>query len=211
MVINNLQPGLLPLATFVFVMSITPGPNNIMLLTSGARFGLRPSVSHMLGITSGFVVLLALASAGIGALVLSLPSVLTLLTIGCVIYLLWLAWQLFSSAPLAGADSNAAVGKPWRWREAALFQLANPKAWAMAVSSASMASSLVGPAMNRYLILIAIATVINLPCILVWTAFGAWIRRWLGHSWVSRVFNSVMAGLIVATAVWMLLPLFRVG
>eukprot|EP01037_Dinobryon_pediforme_P034134 gene34134-39919_t len=85
-----------PLATFAFVTSITPGPNNIMLTSSGIWFGFLRSVPHMLGITCGFAVLLAICAAGIGSLVMALPVVHVLLKVMGSLYLLYLAWKLSS-------------------------------------------------------------------------------------------------------------------
>jgi threonine/homoserine/homoserine lactone efflux protein len=186
---------LMPVAIFVFVMSITPGPNNIMLLSSGARFGLRRSLPHMFGITGGFLALLGLTTAGVGAVVLAHPLVTLVLTLGCCLYLLWLGWLLLRSEPLsADLPKGSPEARPLRWLDAALFQLANPKAWAMAV---------------RCILLMAVVAVVNLPCILLWTLSGAAIRSLLGLSWVSRGFNILMAGMIALTAVWMLIPLFE--
>jgi threonine/homoserine/homoserine lactone efflux protein len=200
----------MPVAIFVFVMSITPGPNNIMLLSSGARFGLRRSLPHMFGITGGFLALLGVTTAGVGAVVLAHPLVTLVLTIGCCLYLLWLGWLLLRSEPLsADVPTGSPEARPLRWLDAALFQLANPKAWAMAVPLASMASNSNVPTAVRYILLMAVVAVVNLPCILLWTLSGAAIRSLLGFSWVSRGFNILMAGMIALTAVWMLIPLFE--
>src|ERR1700688_929488 len=83
-----------PLVIFMVVMSITPGPNNLMLLSSGARFGLRRTLPHLLGITSGFLLVLLVTYAGVGAIILTYPSLKNVLTVACVLYLLWLGYQL---------------------------------------------------------------------------------------------------------------------
>jgi threonine/homoserine/homoserine lactone efflux protein len=205
---------LLPLLSFAFVMSITPGPNNIMLLSSGARFGLRRSLPHMLGVTGGFLALLALTAAGVGALLLSFPMVSVLLAIGCAAYLLWLAWQLVRSSGVAANKPNAtepptASERPLSWFAAAVFQVANPKAWAMAVPMVGLTHSLEGSLASRALTTSAAVVAVNLPCIALWTVCGVVLRELLAHRWIGRALYWFMALLVAGTAVWMLAPLWR--
>ncbi len=201
---------LLPLAAFAFVMSITPGPNNLMLLNSGVRFGVRRSMPHVLGITVGFGGLLAVAFAGVAALVLLNPGVMTVLTVSCVLYLLWLASQLLrapSVPPAAGPDTAAGTLQPMSFLGAGLFQFVNPKAWAMAVVSVGITAHWpVEPTLGLTWLLL-VAMLINLPCVLVWMIGGAMLRRLLGSHSVRRAFDFAMAALVIATALWMLLPL----
>ncbi len=209
---NRSFTDLLPLAAFAFVMSITPGPNNLMLLNSGVRFGVRRSMPHVLGITVGFGGLIAVSFAGVAALVLLNPGVMTVLTVCCVLYLLWLAWQLLRAPPVpatASASAEAGTGslQPMSFLGAGLFQFVNPKAWAMAVASVGITAHWpVEPALGLTWLLL-IAMLINLPCVLVWMVGGAMLRRLLGSHSVRRAFDFAMAALVVATALWMLLPL----
>src|SRR6267154_494683 len=113
-----------PLVTFMFVMSITPGPNNLMLLSSGARFGLRRTLPHLLGITSGFLLVLLVTFAGLDAVILAYPSLKSALTVACVLYLLWLGYQLLRAgspkdATPAPAGTNG--GRPLSFWESTLF------------------------------------------------------------------------------------------
>jgi threonine/homoserine/homoserine lactone efflux protein len=202
---------LLPLAAFAFVMSITPGPNNLMLLNSGVRFGVRRSMPHVLGITVGFGGLIAVAFAGVATLVLLNPGVMTVLTVCCVLYLLWLAWQLVRAprVPTAAANTDAATDalQPMSFVGAGLFQFVNPKGWAMAVASVGITAHWpVEPALGLTWLLL-VAMLINLPCVLVWMIGGAMLRRLLGSPGIRRAFDFAMAALVVATALWMLLPL----
>jgi threonine/homoserine/homoserine lactone efflux protein len=198
---------LLPLVAFAFVMSITPGPNNLMLLNSGVRFGVRRSMPHVLGITVGFGGLLAVAFAGVAAVVLLNPGVMTVLTVCCVLYLVWLAWQLLRPAPPVDAPAEASALQPMSFLGAGLFQFVNPKAWAMAVASVGITAPWpVEPAMGL-IWLLAIAMLVNLPCVLVWMIGGAMLRRLLGTPGVRRTFDFAMAALVIATALWMMLPL----
>jgi threonine/homoserine/homoserine lactone efflux protein len=201
---------MLPLAAFAFVMSITPGPNNLMLLNSGVRFGVRRSMPHVLGITVGFGGLIAVAFAGVAAMVLLNPGVMTVLTVCCVLYLLWLAWQLLRAPPVPPATqpgAEIATFQPMSFVGASLFQFVNPKGWAMAVASVGITAQWpVEPALGLAWLL-AIAMLVNLPCVLVWLIGGALLRRLLGTHGIRRAFDLAMAALVVATALWMLLPL----
>ncbi len=214
---------MLPLATFSMVMSITPGPNNFMLLASGARFGLRRSLPHLLGVTGGFLLLLVIAYAGVAAAMLAWPAVTMALTVLCAAYLLWLGAKLLREAPAAApsepahareASRGPGFARPLRWTESALFQFVNPKGWGMAVAAVAMLADGVDPQATRFeslVVLLAVSGGVNLPCVLAWTLFGAAMRRLLERPAVSRAFNLSMAVLVAATAAWMLLPVLRLA
>jgi threonine/homoserine/homoserine lactone efflux protein len=199
-----------PLVIFMFVMSITPGPNNLMLLSSGARFGLRRTLPQMVGITSGFMVLLLVTYAGVGAVVLSYPSLKGVLTLICVLYLLWLGYQLLRAGDpneTAPALAGNGAGRPLRLWESTLFQLVNPKGWGTAVPAIGIVARDGLPPVYAALLLLGAALLVNPPCILVWTLFGAAVRPLLAVRWIRRVFNALMSALILGTAWWMLQPL----
>ena len=122
----------LALVAFAFVTSITPGPNNLMLLASGAAFGFRRSVPHMLGVGIGFVAMTVLVGLGLAGLIEAAPGLRLALKAAGVAYMLWFAWKILN----AGAPGEAgAAARPMRFHEAALFQWVNPKAWAMALTA----------------------------------------------------------------------------
>jgi len=204
---------LAPLALFMFVSSITPGPNNLMLLSSGLRFGFNRTLPHMLGITAGMMLLLLVAYAGVGALLLASPGLDKLLTVACCLYLLWLAMALLrdeepvQTGPAEPADGTAQRTRPLRVGEAVLFQFVNPKAWAMAVTACTIAAGFPLSTPVRLTLMVLISAAINLPCISVWALFGRTMRQHLGTAQLRQAFNLAMAGLVVATALWMLLPL----
>lgn len=193
---------LLPLATFAFVSSITPGPNNIMLTSSGILFGFVRSIPHMLGITFGFGVMLVLCAAGIGSLVLAVPAIHVVLKSLGSAYLLYLAWQLRSMAFRQDGNSFA---RPMSFLGAALFQFANPKAWVMAVTGASAFLPLVQPVWFAIALFCLVFCAINLPCVGVWAGTGAVLRRYLAQPVWQRLFCGVMVILTVysAIAIWM--------
>lgn len=193
---------LLPLALFAFVSSITPGPNNIMLTSSGILFGFMRSIPHMLGITVGFGLLLALCAAGIGALLLALPALHLGLKAAGSAYLVYLAWKLRT---LAWSGTDAGSARPMSFLGAALFQFANPKAWVMAVTGAAAFLPLIEPAWLAIAVFCIVFCAVNLPCIATWAGTGAVLRRYLGQPRWRRLFCGLMmaATLYSALAIWL--------
>ena len=192
---------LFPLALFAFVSSITPGPNNIMLTSSGIVFGFMRTIPHMLGITAGFGVLLALCAAGVGQLVLAAPAAHLALQVAGSAYLIYLAWQLRSMAFV----QQDAESKPMSLFGAALFQFANPKAWVMAVTGASAFLPVMQPLWFAVAVFCVVFCAVNLPCIGVWAGAGAALRRHLAQPKWQRLFCIVMVLLTLysAAAVWL--------
>lgn len=203
------SPALLlaPLAMFMLVASITPGPNNLMLLSSGVRFGFNRTVPHLLGIVGGMALLLLVAYAGAAGLMLALPWIGQAMTLACCAYLLWLAGAMLRvEAPRNGGEP-AAAAQPLRASEAVLFQFVNPKAWAMAVAACTMAGKLPLPETAKLGTLLLVCSIVNLPCVSLWALFGKSMRRHLDSPRVRQAFNGAMAALLLATALWMLWPL----
>lgn len=185
---------LLAFALFAFVSSITPGPNNLMLLSSGVNFGFKKSIWHILGVIFGFFLLLVCVGLGIGQLMTRLPWAFYALKWCGGIYLLYLAWNIATSTSIEESESNAA--KPMSFLSASLFQVVNPKAWIMAIS----AYSLYIPASSGTWIIISMAALyaaICLPCIMVWVAFGLSLRTYLSDAMKLKLFNYLMALLLV--------------
>lgn len=189
----------LPCATYAFVMSITPGPNNVMLTAAGANFGLRRTLPHILGITCGFGSQVAAVCCGLGVLFTRWPQVHTTLKWVGAAYLLYLGWQLLRAR--GAATGNA--GKPITFAEAAAFQYLNPKAWVMSVTAATL---FLPPQLGQLLasgFVTAIVALVNLPCITAWALFGSSLRLTLTRPVARRIFNWVMAVALGATGVMM--------
>jgi len=179
---------------FAFVSSITPGPNNLMLMASGANFGFRRTIPHMLGIAIGFTFMIALVGAGLMQLFDRFPVSYTILKTLSVIYLLWLSWKIANAGePGAGR----AGGTPMTFIQAAAFQWVNPKAWAMALTAISVYAS--DRDMSAVLLVALIFGAVNLPSICVWTLLGQKIRVLLTNPTRLRAFNITMAVLLIAT------------
>lgn len=184
---------LLALMGFAFVTSITPGPNNLMLLSSGVNYGFVRTLPHMLGISSGFSVLLICVGFGLGKLLEFYPPIfIGLKTIGGV-YLLFLAYKIATSGPVGQTKSS---GKPMTFMQAALFQWVNPKAWVMAISSMSAYTS----PENYNLTVLIIALVfplVNFPSVSCWSMFGRSMQGFLQDPARLKYFNFLMAALLV--------------
>jgi threonine/homoserine/homoserine lactone efflux protein len=193
---------LAPLMTFAFVSSITPGPNNIMLASSGIWFGFRRSIPHMLGITFGFGVLLAICAAGIGTLVMAVPALQTVLKVAGSGYLLYLAWQMRAMNFDREAEQTH---RPMGFVGAAVFQFANPKAWIMAITGGAAFLPNLAPVSLAIGVYCLVFCAVNLPCISVWAGAGALLRRFLADPFWQKVFCGVMIMLTAysALAVWM--------
>lgn len=185
---------LLALVAFAFVTSITPGPNNLMLMASGANFGFRRTLPHMLGVSLGFAAMALVIGLGLAELFQRVPETLIALKIVSVAFLLYLAWKI---ATAAGVGEGAENGRPMTFLQAAAFQWVNPKAWAMALTAVSVyaPSQTLGAIASVAIIFAAV----NLPSVASWAALGLGIRRALSDPARLRAFNWVMAGLLVAT------------
>ncbi|MEQ9694464.1 LysE family translocator [Shimia sp. SDUM112013] len=182
------------LVAFAFVSSITPGPNNLMLMASGANFGFRRTIPHMLGIGIGFTVMVLLVGVGLMGLFEIVPYAHLTLKVVSVTYLLWLAWKIAHASAPKGGDSAAT---PLTFLQAALFQWVNPKAWTMALT----AISLYAPERSLFAVALVAGVfgLVNLPSVSVWTVLGQQMRRILNSARRLVVFNWTMAGLLVAS------------
>ena len=199
-----LTPELLAaLALFAFVSSITPGPNNTMLMASGANFGFRASLPHLMGVSGGFFILVVAVGLGLGGLFSAYPELHDILSVAGGLYLLWLAWKIATSKGMA---TRGGSGKPQTFLQAAAFQWVNPKAWAMALGAVTAYA----PREHYVANILAVSLIfvaINLPCVMSWTGFGVGLRRFLDRPAVMRGFNIVMALLLVASLIPLALEL----
>ncbi|ETX13696.1 lysine transporter LysE [Roseivivax halodurans JCM 10272] len=179
---------------FAFVATVTPGPNNLMLMASGANFGYRRTLPHMLGIVGGVALMALLVGAGLMALFEAVPALSFVLKVLSVGYLLWLAFKVATAAPMEDRDAD---GRPLTFLQAAMFQWVNPKAWAMCLS----AITLYAP--DRSLLSVVIVAgafaLVSFPLISIWTWMGTMVRQWLSNATRLKVFNITMAALLVGS------------
>ena len=185
---------ILPLATFAFVTSVTPGPNNLMLMASGANFGFRRTVPHMLGVALGFVFLAIVVGLGLASLFAQWPWFYDVLMVVSVVYLLWLAWRI-ANARQPGAGKAAA--RPMSFLEAAAFQWVNPKAWAMALTAVTVYAP--EPGLMAVFAVALIFGAINLPSVGSWCLLGVRIRTFLTSPSRLRGFNWTMGALLIGS------------
>jgi len=189
-----LSPGFLAaFLPFALVSSITPGPNNTMLLISGVHFGFRRTLPHILGVTFGFAILMMAVALGLGEIFIKWPALYTALRYISAAYLIYLAWKILRAGQMQIKDQ---AKKPISFLQAIAFQWANPKAWVMSIVAVT---TYVQP---EYF-LMSITLILGLFIIFVffsggvWTLFGNWIQRFLHRPHYLHIFNIVMAALLV--------------
>lgn len=198
----------LDLVAFCLVSSITPGPNNMMLLSSGATFGVRRTARHIAGISGGCALMVLVLGGMLAGVVGRVLGLFTALHIVSTVYLLWLAWRIATSTGPHAASKRA---RPLGMLEAAAFQLVNPKAWAMVLGAVT---SFARPAHLAFdvPVIAAVLVVVGMPCILLWASFGQMLRRFRSDPKMLRVFNMGMAALLVASiapSIWTLISATR--
>ncbi|MFP3921924.1 MAG: LysE family translocator [Dichotomicrobium sp.] len=183
------------LIAFAFVSSITPGPNNLMLMASGANYGLRRTVPHALGVAIGFAVMVVLVGAGVTRVFDAYPATYTVLKAVSVTYLLYLTWKIVTADAPRGKDGGA--GRPLTFLQAALFQWVNPKAWAMALTAVSV--YLPAPGLKGVVLAAIVFAMVNLPSVSFWAVLGKQAQRVLTSRMRLRAFNITMGVLLVGS------------
>ncbi len=186
----------LALVAFAFVTSVTPGPNNMMLLASGANFGFARSVPHMIGISTGHMAMTLIVGLGLVGVMLAVPMLQVVMKLLSVVYMLWLAWKLAHAAAPGEAGAKA---QPMTFLQAAAFQWVNPKAWAMSLGA--VAAYAPDQSLRAVAVVAVVFACVNLPSVSVWTLAGGGLRRWLTSPARLTLFNWTMAVLLVASLI----------
>ena len=186
---------------FAVATSITPGPNNFMLLASGVNFGFRRTIPHMLGVAGGFWILSLAVGAGLGSLLSLVPSLYLALKIAGGAYLLWLAWKTATTRSFGAAEAGPM--RPMTFLQAAAFQWVNPKAWVMALTAMAMYVDPARPFVSVFLVA-GVFALVNLPTVSLWAGFGTALRGFLADPARLRRFNLAM-GLLLAATLWPML------
>ena len=187
------------LAILVFAISstVTPGPNNIMIMTSGLNFGVKRSMPHLLGICLGFPLMVVAVGLGFSAVFEKFPIVHEIIKVLGVTYLLYLAWLVASSAPTSMEGDKKS--NPLTFMQAALFQWVNPKAWVMATGAIAAYTSQDTTMLLQVMVISLSFFVVSFPCVGVWLIFGSGLKRFLTEAKYQRVFNISMALLLVVS------------
>lgn len=196
------------LAIFVFASStsITPGPNNIMIMASGMNFGTRKSLPHYLGICIGFPAMVVLVGLGFGFIFDEYPLIHEIIKIVGIVYLVYLSWLIANSAPKS-LDSTET--QPISFWQAVLFQWVNPKAWIMATGAVAAYTSAASDIYSQVLLIALVFFAVSFPCIGSWLFFGVWLKKLLKDSSNQRVFNICMALLLVMSIIPVTYDLIR--
>ena len=186
---------LMPIATHCLVMSATPGPNNVMLATSGANFGYRGTLPAILRIQSGVFTQTILTCLGLGSVFVTYPKLQDILRIAGATYLLYLAWKL-SGASVAEGQGIKQVS----FSEAVIFQALNPKSWVKAVTLASVFMPSGFGTLTGAILVAVIGALVGMPCSVMWALFGVSIRSLLRDPFKRRIFNLSMAATLMMLA-----------
>ena len=179
---------------FAFVSTVTPGPNNLMLMASGVNWGLRRTVPHLAGVSLGVVAVVLVMGAGLAQVFAVVPATKTVLKAASLGYMLWLAFKI---ATAAAPEGGAARGRPLSFLQAAAFQWVNPKVWAMSLTGISVYSG--GAGMAGILPVALAFLLVGPPSNILWVLMGQGLRRMLADPVALRRFNLGMALLLVAS------------
>jgi threonine/homoserine/homoserine lactone efflux protein len=181
---------------FTLSMSITPGPNNVMLMASGLNFGVNKSLPHLFGVCLGFPSMFILVGLGLGVVFEQYPIIHDVIKVLGIVYLIYLAWQI---AHAKKTSLKGKVSSPFTFIQAALFQWVNPKAWVMASTSIAVYTSVTGSMFYQVLSLAVIFVFTGLCCCSLWLFLGHGLKRLLKSDAHRMLFNTVMAILLVAS------------
>ncbi len=193
---------ILALLLFTFSSTITPGPNNIMMFSSGLNYGIKRSLPHLFGIFIGFPTMVVAVGLGIGFLFERFPVLHLILKIVGSLYLLYLAYKIATTrASIEERESS----KPFTFLQAALFQWVNPKAWVLALTSVATFTALNGNYILAVAIIAAAFLLASLPCVGFWLCSGHVARNFVKSNLALMMFNWVMAFLLVLS----LFPVFK--
>ena len=194
---------ILPVALFAFSMSITPGPNNVMVTASGANFGYRRTIPHLLGIGLGYPAMVAGVGLGLGGVFDAVPAVHVVLKTAGSAYILWMAWKIATASEIGRTAQRS--GRPFTFLQAAAFQWVNPKGWVVAISAISAFTTVEGDLFFEVGAITLSFVSVNYACASVWTLFGVGIGRLLKRGNRLRIFNVAMGLLLVGAIAPLLL------
>ncbi len=188
----------LAIVLFAVATCVSPGPNNVMLMSSGVNFGIDRTMRHVVGINIGFPLMLIAIGLGAGVVFRAYPQLHTGLQVAGVAYMLYLAWRI-ATTPAVNLDDKS--GRPLGVVHAAMFQLVNPKSWVMCIGAVLAYATPSDTYLAQVLLIALIFFVFGTPCSLVWVLFGHFLKRFLNRPNMLRTFNVAMALLLVASLI----------
>jgi threonine/homoserine/homoserine lactone efflux protein len=186
----------LAILLFAFAATITPGPNNIMIMTSGLNYGFRRSVPHLMGICFGFPTMVIMVGMGLGLVFEQYHTIHYIIKILGIIYLIYLSW-LIASAPLSTLEGDS--GHPLTFIGAVLFQWVNPKAWVMITGAIATYTTVNQDLYVQVLTITSAFLLVTFPCVSAWLYFGVTLKKYLKNDYYQRIFNIVMALLLLTS------------
>lgn len=188
----------LSILIFAISSTVTPGPNNIMILTSGLNYGVKNSIPHLLGISFGFPVMIIVIGFGFSIIFEKYPLFNEVIKILGVVYLLYLAWLIASSSPVSLEGKKS---KPLNFFQAALFQWVNPKAWVVATGAVSAYTSVSSDIFAQVIFIALAFLIVAIPSLSVWLIFGVGIKQYLKSPRHQKIFNLSMALLLIGSII----------
>jgi threonine/homoserine/homoserine lactone efflux protein len=191
---------------FAFSTTITPGPNNVMIMSSGVNYGIKQSVPHWLGICIGFPLMVLLVGLGFGVIFDRYPHLHQLIKILGTAYLIWLAWRIASARPETIATGKS---KPFSFLQAALFQWVNGKAWVMASGAVAAFTSVTGVYWYQVVMITLAFLLMAFPCVGIWLVFGAGLKKVLTKPLFQRIFNMFMGFILLLSVVPVMIEIWR--
>ncbi|MFG3595402.1 LysE family translocator [Bradyrhizobium sp. RDI18] len=192
------QSLLIAFIMFATVMFFTPGPNNIMLLSSGLTYGFRPTIPHIMGITVGFAFMVGAVGLGLGTIFIAYPVLQTILKYAGVAYLIYLAWAIAMSEPPSADQDKRREGRPMTFWGAAMFQWVNAKGWVMVIGTITAYAAIAAYPWN-IAIQVGLSLLLGILSCTAWALFGTALRPILTSRRAVRAFNIVMAVLLLAS------------
>ncbi len=187
---------IISIITFAFSTAMTPGPNNIMLLSSGLTFGFQKTLAHMFGIILGFPSMVLILGFGLGSLFETFPSIFKTLKIIGVLYLIWMAYKIANNKSTYECDTKS-NSVPFTLIQSAMFQWVNPKAWIMAITAISIFVSSDENSTYQVLIIAFIYFLVSFISTSAWTLGGVLIKKFIQNEKIVQRFNIIMAFLLV--------------
>jgi len=195
----------LAIILFAVSTSVTPGPNNIMIMTSGLNYGVKGSIPHLLGICFGFPAMVIMVGLGFSVVFDVYPLFHEVIKVLGVVYLLYLAWLIASSSPTSLELEKA---KPLNFTQAALFQWVNPKAWVIATGAVSAYTSVSSDLLSQVIFIALAFFIVAFPCVGIWLFFGVGLKKHLNSPKHQKIFNVSMALLLISSVYPVLKELF---
>lgn len=200
---------LVSLIGFAFISALTPGPNNLLLMSSGALFGWQRSLPHLGGILLGFAILMSSAVFGLGSVVAKWPWLVTVVRIIGAAWLAWMSLRYFLAGlrgPATDADSSPApISRPFRFHEGVLFQWVNPKALILVISAAGAYIAIADSIVQRAMIIVGVFFIAGIVCCSLWMIAGDALSQLMSSGRSAKYVNLGMGILILLTALYILL------